>query len=302
MQSICRILVSSAVGGLLQLGLAGATLAQPSQEEPSLRALGYLKTWVEPTEPFKIAGPIHYVGTRGLAAYLITTPNGHILLDGGLPQSAGDLETSIRTLGFRPADIRLLLITHPHIDHAGTAAHFMKLSGAEAVVMDRDFEQLKSGGKTDPVYGAKPALHFPGATAERVVTDGETVALGNITMIARLGAGHTPGATTWITKVVEDGKSYNVTFPCCTGVNPDHRLVVRPSYPGIADDYRRSFRMLESLNPDIWLGAHTETFGFEDKRTRAATQGVGAWVDPDGYRRFLAAEKARFDALVAKEK
>ena len=302
MRSFFRIPGSSAVGGLLLLALAGAAAAQPSQEEQRLKLLGYLKSWVEPTEPFRIAGPIHYVGTKGLAAYLITTPNGHILLDGGLPRSAEDVEASIRKLGFEPRDIRLLLITHAHIDHAGTTEHFMKLSAAEAAVMDRDFENLKSGGKTDPVYGKKPPFHFPGVTAERVLKDGDTVAVGKITMMARLTAGHTQGATTWIVGVEDGGKIYNVVFPCCTGVNPDYRLVVNPSYPGIADDYRGTFRLLELIKPDIWLGAHTETFGFEEKRGRAATEGVGAWVDPEGYRRFIAAEKASFEALVAKEK
>lgn len=303
------------LGLLLQFGLVSAAIAQQSlppalsgiasamtaQQPLPPALLALLQTWVEPPEPLHIVGPIHYIGTRRLAAYLIATPAGHILLDGGMPSSAGDFEASIRKLGFKPEDIRLLLITHAHIDHAGTTAHFKKLSGATVAVMDRDFEHLKSGGKTDPVYGTQPPFYFPPVAAERVLQDGDTASLGTIRMTARLGAGHTQGATTWITTVEDGGKSYNVVFPCCTNVNPGYRLVVNLSYPGIADDFRRSLSMLESLQPDIWLAAHTQSFGFEDKRTRAAQEGVRAWVDPEGYRRWIAQEKATFEALVAKE-
>jgi len=309
---------------LVLFGLVSAAIAQqtPSPDlqalSPELReafrvlfgqqpvpptAIATFKAMEEPTEPFKIVGPIYYVGTRGLAAYLITTPAGHILLDGGMPGSAADFEAAIRKAGFRPEDIRLLLITHAHIDHAGTVAYFKKLSGAEVAVMDRDFEQLKSGGRTDPVYGTRPP-YFPAVTAERVLKDGDRVSLGNITMTARLGAGHTQGATTWTTNVEDGGRSYNVVFPCCGGLNPTYRFVVNPSYPGIADDYHRTFSMLESLHPDIWLPSHTfyPLFDFEDKRTRASRVGASAWVDPDGYRRFIVSEKAAFEARVSNEK
>ena len=181
---------------------------------------------------------------------------------------------SIHKLGFDPRDIKLLLITHAHIDHAGTLAHFVQLSGGSAAVMDRDFEQLKSGGKTDPVFGTQPAFYFPPVTAERVLKDWDVLTLGNIKMTALLGAGHTRGATTWVTTVEDGGRSYNVVFPCCTSVNPLYRLVVRPSYPGIVDDYRRTFRMLETMKPDIWLPAHTQAPGFEEKLARMAKEGV----------------------------
>ncbi|HVQ82076.1 MAG: subclass B3 metallo-beta-lactamase [Pseudolabrys sp.] len=301
---------------VLQLILAGAAVGQDALP-PSLSDIGtalsgqqrvpptlgaYLKSWVEPTEPFKVVGPIHYVGTKGLAAYLITTPAGHILLDGGMPGSAEVIEESIHKLGFDPRDIKLVLITHAHIDHAGTMAHFVQLSGGSAAVMDRDFEQLKSGGKTDPVYGKQPAFQFPPVAAERVLKDWDVLTLGNIKMTALLGAGHTRGATTWVTTVEDGGRTYNVVFPCCTGVNPGYRLLRRPSYPGIADDYRRTFRMLESMKPDIWLPAHTQTPGFAEKFVHRAEDGVQGWVDPQGYRRWLADEKAKFEAAVALEK
>ena len=162
--------------------------------------------------------------------------------------------------------------------------------------------QTISGGKIDPVYGKHPAFHFPPVTAERVLKDWDVLTLGNIKMTALLGAGHTRGATTWVTTIEDGGRSYNVVFPCCTSVNPLYRLVVRPSYPGIADDYRRTFRMLELMKPDIWLPAHTQVPGFAEKLAHADKNGVQGWVDPAGYRRWLSDEQTKFEAALAKEK
>jgi metallo-beta-lactamase class B len=300
---------------LVAVGLAVAASAQPAlplelervgsaltttRPLPAALVAG-LNKWIEPTEPVKIAGPIYYVGTRGLGAYLIATPAGHILLDGGMPSSAKDIEASIRKLGFNPEDIRLLLITHAHVDHVGTTAYFKRLSDAPIAVMARDVENLKSGGKTDPIYGTNPAFDFPPIRADRVLKDGDTVSLGNVTMTARLTAGHTQGCTTWITSVEDGGQTYAVVFPGSSTVNPGTRLVISPSYPGIADDFRHTFMVLESLKPAIWLAAHTEVFGFEAKRARAARDGIAAWVDPDGYRKYLVQSRTAFETQVANE-
>jgi metallo-beta-lactamase class B len=281
-----------------------AALAEEfTSERPIPEALvAAVRSWGEPTEPAKIVGPIFYVGTRGLAAYLITTAQGHILLDGGLPGSARAFEAAIRGAGFRPEDIKILLITHAHIDHAGLVAHFQRLSNAQVVVMDRDAELLASGGRADFRYRDVPAFHFPGVTADRRIKDGDSVTLGSVKMTARLGAGHTRGATTWLTTVRDGDREYDVVFPCCLGINPGYRLVVDPSYPGIADDYARTVAMLESLKPDIWLPPHAVFFGFEARRARAVKDGVAAWVDPEGYGPWIAKQKANFEQLLAKEK
>jgi metallo-beta-lactamase class B len=310
-------LISPAPWILIAIGLAVAASAGQENLSRPLEAIGSsftamrplppalvatLNSWVEPATPVRIVGPIYFVGSRGLGAYLIATPVGHILLDGGMPSSAKDLETSIRKLGFKPEDIRILLITHAHIDHAGTTAYFKRLSDAQVAVMARDVDNLRSGGKTDPAYGTVPAFHFPPVKADRVLKDGDTVTLGNVTMTARLTPGHTPGCTTWITSVADGGTNYSVVFPGSSNVNPGTQLVVNPSYHGIADNFRQTFMLLESLKPDIWLAAHTEVFGFEEKRAGATNHGVATWVDPEGYRKYLAASKADFETLVAKEK
>jgi metallo-beta-lactamase class B len=249
----------------------------------------------------KIVGPIHFVGTRDLGVYLIATKAGHVLIDGAMPTSASLIEASIRKLGFKPEEIRVLLITQAHIDHAGTLAHFKKLSSAQVALMSPDDELVKSGGKTDYLFAADERFRFEPVTADRVLNDGDVVELGGVKLTARLTPGHTRGTTTWTTTVEDGGQSYRVVFAGSTSVNPGTNLVKSPSYPGIADDYRRSFRLLESLTPDIFLGAHVGVFDMDAKRPRAASSGAKAWVDPEGYARYLATSKAAFEVLVAKE-
>jgi metallo-beta-lactamase class B len=249
----------------------------------------------------KIVGPIHFVGTRDLGVYLVATKAGHVLIDGAMPTSASLIEASIRKLGFKPEEIRVLLITQAHIDHVGTLAHFKKLSSAQVAVMSPDDELVKSGGATDYLFATDERFRFEPVTADRVLKDGDAVELGGVRLTARLTPGHTRGTTTWTTTVEDGGQSYRVVFPASTSVNPGTRLVQNPSYPGIADDYRRSFRLLESLKPDIFLGAHVGVFDMDAKRPRAASAGAKAWVDPEGYARYLAKSKEAFEALVAKE-
>jgi metallo-beta-lactamase class B len=264
--------------------------------------IGEVASWVLPADPAKIVGPIHFVGTRGLGVYLITTPkDGHILLFGGLPISKGMIEENIRELGFEPEDIEIILTCHAHFDHVGTHAHFQKLSGAKVMMMAPEVELLSSGGETDFHYGSKSLMHFDRVTTDRVLQDGDTVTLGDVTMTAHWTPGHTKGGTTWSMKVVDGGVSYLVVFPDGTSVNPGYRLVKDPSYPRIADDYRRTFDVLEKLEPDIWLHSHTSFFDFSGKRARVDEEGVKAWVDPQGYRAFVAEKRKTFEEQVAAE-
>ena len=258
--------------------------------------------WYAPTEPVRIVGPIHYVGTRELGAYLIATPAGHVLIDGAMPESAPLIEASIRKLGFDPRDIRILLITHAHVDHAGTLAHFKALSGGKVEVMAPDVELLESGGATDYLYAKQQLFRFEPAMVDRVLHDGDEASLGGLILTARHTPGHTRGCTTWTTTVDDGGRSFRVVFLGSTSVNPGTKLVRDASYPGIADDYRHSLDVLDSLQPDVFVAPHTGFFDFDGKRARAATEGVAAWVDPAGYRRRLAKEREKVEALIAGER
>jgi len=264
-------------------------------------------SWNQPTTPFKVIGPVHYVGTNELGAYLVATPAGHVLIDGGLPASAPLIEQSIRTLGFDPKQIRVLLTTQAHFDHVGSLAHFQKLAGARVEVMEGDVSLLETGGRTDYLFGdqadePRAGFRFEPVKVTRTLRDGDTVRLGGVTLTARKTPGHTPGSTTWLTDVEEGGRRYQVVFAASTGINPGTRFVHRPSYPGIAEDYARSFTILESLKPDVFLGSHTGFFDMEGKRARLGQPGANPFVDAEGFRAHVAARKRTFEEQREKER
>lgn len=255
--------------------------------------------WEEPEEPFRIVGPIYFVGTKGLGCFLITTPEGHILMNTGMPSSGPMIEESIRTLGFDPADITLMINGHAHVDHAGAFAYLKEKYGATLAVMREDVAAMESGDKGDFKYADD--FIYPPAKVDRVLSDGDTVRMGDVLLVAYHTPGHTRGATTWVADIVADGKAYVVAFPDGAGFNPGYRLVRDPIYPGIENDFRRTRHFLEMLRPDIWLAQHNEYYDLAGKRERAKTEGVSAWIDPEGYRRFIAGKKRAFEDEVDTE-
>jgi metallo-beta-lactamase class B len=257
--------------------------------------------WNEPAEPTRIVGPLYFVGTKGLGVYLVTTSEGHILINTGMPGSGPMIADSIRKLGFKPEDIKIMLAGHAHVDHVGGHAYVQKFSGARTAMIAEEVDLIQSGGKLDFHYGAYREFAFDPVKVDQVLHDGDTIKLGDVAVTARLTPGHTKGSTTFITNLVDQGKVYTVVLPTGTSINPGYRLVKDPSYPGIADDYRRTFHVLEMLKPDIWLEAHTDAFNFEAKRLRAEKEGVRAWVDPEGYRKHVVAVREKFEATVNAE-
>jgi metallo-beta-lactamase class B len=253
--------------------------------------------WDLPTEPAKIVGPLHYVGTAGLASYLFATKEGHILFNTGMPDSGPMIVESIRKLGFDPKDIKILINGHGHSDHAGAFAYFKKLTGAQVAIMEPDVAMVEDGGKSDFHYGHDwQIMGQPPVKVDRVLRDGDTVRLGEVLLVAHHTPGHTRGATTWETTLVDNGRAYRVVWPDGGGFNPGYRIGKEPmSYPGINADYRRTHHFHEMQRPDIFLGAHAEYFDYEQKRERAKTVGVQAWVNPEEYRQFVAKQKRAFE-------
>ncbi|RDL52486.1 Metallo-beta-lactamase L1 type 3 [Ensifer sp. M14] len=258
--------------------------------------------WDEPAEPIKMVGPLYFVGTKGLSSFLFVTQEGHILLNTAMPETGQLIVESIRKLGFKPEDIKIIINGHAHSDHAGAFAYIKAISGAELAVMEPDVAQMEDGGKSDFHYGTDwKIMGFPPVKVDRILRDGDTVRLGDVLLTAYNTPGHTRGSTTWVTQLIDSGKVYTVVFPDGAGFNPGYRVARDPSYPGIGTDYRNTHHALELLKPNIWAGHHTEYFDMEEKRKRAATEGVKAWVDPEGYRRFVAEKKSAFEALVNEE-
>lgn len=258
--------------------------------------------WNVPTDPVKIVGPLYFVGTTGLSSWLFVTSEGNILLNTGTSKSGPMIVESIRKLGFRPEDIKIIINGHGHSDHAGAFAYMKKLSGAQIAVMQEDVAMIEDGGKSDFHYGKDwQIMGQPPVKVDRVLRDGDVVRLGEVVLTAYHTPGHTRGSTTWVTTLVDHGKAYKVVFPDGTSINPGYQVARPEEYPGINQDYRNTLHLLESLKPDIWGGHHTEYFDFEGKRRRAATEGVNAWVDPEGYRRFIAGKRREFENEVDAE-
>jgi metallo-beta-lactamase class B len=258
--------------------------------------------WDEPADPIHIVGPLYFVGTRGLSSWLFVTSAGNILLNTGTPNSGPMIVTSIRKLGFKPEDIKIIINGHGHSDHAGAFAYMKKISGAQIAIMQEDVAMIEDGGKSDFHYGKDwQVMGQPPVKVDRVLRDGDTVKLGDVVLTAYHTPGHTKGSTTWVTTLSEDGKAYQVVFPDGAGFNPGYQIAKPEEYPGINQDYRNTLHTLEMLHPDIWGGHHTEYFDLDGKRKRAATEGVNAWVDPEGYRVFVAGKRRAFEDEVDEE-
>jgi metallo-beta-lactamase class B len=259
--------------------------------------------WEEPHEPFHIEGPLYFVGTRGLASFLFVTKEGMILLNTGDPTSGPMIEASIKKLGFDPKNIKIMINGHGHSDHAGGFAYLKKLSGAQLAIMEPDVAMIEDGGKSDFHYGADwKVMGQDPVKVDRILRDGDRVSLGDVTLTGYNTPGHTRGSTTWVTTIVDGGKAYLVVFADGGGFNPGYKLVgADADYPGIADDYRRTHHFHEMLKPDMWFGFHTEYFDMEGKLKRAASEGANAWVDPEGYREFIASKKRAFEDEVDAE-
>jgi metallo-beta-lactamase class B len=252
--------------------------------------------WTRPFPPFRIAGSLYYVGSEDLAAYLIVTPQGDILINSNLQSSPPQIRRSVESLGFKFSDIKILLISHGHYDHCAGSAEVKKLTGAQYCVMDADVPVVESGGRNDFQYANDKSMQFPPTHVDRVLHDGDTVRLGNAVVTAHLTAGHTKGTTTWTIDETDAGKTLHVVIVGSPNVNPGYKLVGNKAYPQIADDYRRQFQVLKTLPCDIFLGAHGSYFGLKQKYERWKRGDHNAFIDSDGYKRYIADREQAFQA------
>jgi metallo-beta-lactamase class B len=257
--------------------------------------------WTEPFPPYKVAGNIYYVGSKGLAAFLITTPQGHILINSNLQESVPQIKASIEKLGFHFSDVKILLISHAHYDHCAGSAKLKELTGASYMVMDADVPVVESGGKKDFQYGGSKSSWYPAAKVDRVLHDGDQVRLGDTVLVAHLTPGHTKGTTTWTMKVSDGGKILDVVIVGSPNVNPGYKLVHNAAYPNIALDYERTFRVLNALPCDVFLGAHGSYYDMEEKFAHLKDGGTNPFVDPDGYKSYMADREQAFRGDLKKQ-
>lgn len=257
------------------------------------------RSWNEPVEPFRIAGNLYYVGATDIAAYLFATPAGHILIDGGFVETAPQIQRNVEKLGFRVSDIRILLNSHAHYDHAGGLAELKRVTGARFLATAREIPLLARGGLDDPQFDNR--FPFPPVYADAILRDGQHVRLGGTDLVAHLTAGHTPGCTTWTTTLREGKRSLDVVLLCSPSVPSQYKLVGNPRYPDAIADYRAQFAFLRSLQPDIFLGSHGGFFELSEKRKALRPGAKNPFIDPDGYKRLVEFWEKRFESMVTEQ-
>jgi metallo-beta-lactamase class B len=247
--------------------------------------------WSQPFPPHKVVGNLYYVGSSQLASFLITTPDGDILINSDFERTVPVIRASVEKLGFKFSDVKILLGSHAHGDHMEGDALVKELTGARVMAMEQDVPALKKmtpGNKPHPI--------------DRVLHDGDQVTLGGTTLVAHLTAGHTKGCTTWTMKARDGDKSYDVVIVGSVGVNPGYVLVGNKEYPQISEDYVRSFQTLRGLHCDVFLGAHGTFYGLEAKYAKLAKGGANPFVDPDGYKAFVDLQEKNFNAKLNEAK
>jgi metallo-beta-lactamase class B len=252
-------------------GVAAQATIMERQEAMFRRNVGTREQQRNQFPPHKIAGNLYYVGSESLAAFLVATPEGHILINTNWEDAVPNLRKSVEDLGFDFEDIEIILGSHAHGDHMQGDALVKQLTGAQVMAMAEDvplLERMTPGDKPHPI--------------DRVLHDGDEVTLGGSTLVARLTPGHTPGCTTWTMTVEEDGESYDVVIIGSMGSNPGFQFVNNPTNPTIADQYKQGFAVLRSLSPDIPLASHPAMYNMYEKYERIG-DGPNPFVDPQGY-------------------
>jgi metallo-beta-lactamase class B len=282
---------------LFTLLCSGMLCAQNAPDHPAIQIDGHTMTprailtrnmgspedQTTPFPPHRIIGNIYYVGTRTLSSFLIVTPKGNILIDSTYERNVRGIGNSVRQLGFNFADTKILLGNHAHGDHQEGDALVKELTGAQVIAMAEDapaLRAMKVGGKEHPL--------------DREIEDGDTVTLGDTTLVAHLTAGHTTGGTTWTTKVTEAGKTYNVVFFC--SLRSPTVLT-----PPVIEQFNRSFKAVKSLPCDVPLGDHPAEYNMQAKYSKATTSGPNPFVDPAGCLTEATMEEAMFNAILAEQ-
>jgi metallo-beta-lactamase class B len=254
--------------------------------------------WNKPTEPFKMIGNVYYVGTDGLASYLITSPQGHILVDTVMPEATSQIKASIEKLGFKVTDIKYLLNTHAHIDHTGGLAELKQASGGKLVAGEADKPLLEGGYY--PGAQEDAALAFPPVKVDRTVREGDTVTVGDVTLTAHETPGHSPGCTSWAFSV-KDGDAMRSVLIFCSGTVALNRLVPNPTYPGIVTDYRQTFARAKDMKVDVLLAPHPEMYRMQDKRAMLSDGAPNPFVNPGEFNAYAATLEKAFEDALAKQ-
>lgn len=255
----------------------------------------------QPVDPFKIIGNIYYVGASDVTSYLITTPQGHILLGAGFIETVPQIKANITRLGFKLEDIKILLVDQSHYDHCGGLAEIKRLTNARLLASPPDAAILEDGGKSDFWFGGDKAL-FEAVKVDEILKDGQEIKIGDAVLKTYFTSGHTKGATSWTMEVSENNKKYNVLFASSL-TTLDYPLTNNAKYPNIADDYARSYKTLKNIKADVFLSSHGGFFDLLEKAKKLrANASPNPFINPNESRRFIIGMEKAFQEKLKKEK
>jgi metallo-beta-lactamase class B len=266
-------------------------------EQAPLHPFAVSGRWNAPYPPFTVIGNIHYVGTAGVSAWLITTPKGHILIDGILAQSVPQIISNIKSLGFDIRDVKYLLNSHAHIDHAGGLAGLKRVSGATMIASAGDKPFLETG---DIGHGPSGGMKFPPVRVDRVIKDGEILKLGSVALTAHLTPGHSPGCTSWSMAAVGADRVRRQVFFHCSATVAGQSLKPE-AYPGMVANFRATFAKVRKMNADIFLANHDNFFDLAQKRARQSAGDANAFVDPGELQKFNSLMEKAFEMDLARQ-
>lgn len=257
------------------------------------------REWNKPVDPFRIIGNVYYVGASEVTSFLITTPKGHILIDSGYAETVPQIKKNVEKLGFRLGDVKFLLNTQAHYDHAAGLAELKRLTNAKMIASVGDKTALEDGDKNDFAWGDKYA--FEPVKVDRTIANNETILLGGVRLKAVLTPGHTPGATMWLLSVSEKGRTFQVAFVSSASI-PGYTLLDNKKYPTIIADYKLTFAKMKELSPDVFLASHGSFFDLLDKAEKIRTNPlVNPFIDPKGYKNYVDRNHANFLTQLKKE-
>ena len=266
---------------------AAPTAAQPEE-------------WSRPFPAHRVIGNLYAVGTYDLACFLVTSGEGHVLINTGLADSAALIRENVESLGFRLEDIRILLTMQAHYDHAAAFAEIKEISGAELWATADDAPLLEDGGASDPHFrGDYP---FAPVAVDRILHDGEVIELGATRLTVVEMPGHTPGSAGYTMTVRENGRDYRIAIANMGSMNPGLRLLQDPTYPGIAEDFAQTFRRQKAMEVDVWVAAHASQYGLHDKYRPGNAYDPSTFVDPEGFRKLVTRYERLYREQLAAER
>jgi metallo-beta-lactamase class B len=278
---------------LLMLGSVAFASTGRAQGDPD---------WTRPFPPFRIIGNIYWVGSYDLATYLVTTPQGHILINTGVGDTAKQIKASVEQLGFKLADTKILTATHGHFDHVAGFAELKRMTGARLIVSEPDKELFESGGKADFRFGDTPGARFEPVKVDGTFKDNDTIPLGGTVLTTHHHPGHTKGATSFTLNVQESGKTYRVVIANMGSINPGVTVSGMPKYPGITEDYARTFKAQKDMQIDVWLASHASQFKLHEKYKPGDAFNPDRFVDPQGFKASVERLEQTYQEQLARER